>query len=383
MKKKKNNSKLVVIGIFGMIVLVAVLMAFGVIDFSTMGQKKITSTSAFVDELTDGYFYVWHNAYTNDITSDLENGAYADVFKLCPVGDTNWSKDDFIDHTIWFTSSSDDSIPTLYEGDKLLYISQSSVPEEIEWERFADYGYSIGVSNMESDTSGHCYISNPEGKGFTSYVYKLSDANQVNSFSTISRLYLDKVGNTSVTADNITDGGTVKNLTKDNEYVCEFYTGTYYQDFALTANVHTFGTLETFTTYNYKFLHSNCIEITIPSWFKSGYYYINGKGFFRYVTSLDETIYDKTAYDTSINWNDPVKQYDSNGNLIYDPSTGTDKRSTLTEAATTSAASSAKVQSVTKSTTSGTGTSSRNTSGINADVGLNSYETISGEVKVK
>ena len=38
----------------------------------------------------------------------------------------------------------------------------------------------------------------------------------------------------------------------------------------MTANVHTFGFLESFTTYDYEFLHSNCIEIAIPSWFKTG-----------------------------------------------------------------------------------------------------------------
>lgn len=61
--------------------------------------------------------------------------------------------------TVWFSSSEDADIPTLYPGDKLLFVSSTKVPYQgIEWERFSDYGYTIGVANMIGDTSGHYRI---------------------------------------------------------------------------------------------------------------------------------------------------------------------------------------------------------------------------------
>ena len=90
-----------------------------------------------------------------------------------------------------------------------------------------------------------------------------------------------------MTEENVSDGGTVLGLTKDAQYVCEFYTGTYYQDFVLPANIHSFGSMEQFVSYDYEFLHSNCIKINIPEYFKSGYYFVQGVGLFRYVSEQD------------------------------------------------------------------------------------------------
>ena len=44
------------------------------------------------------------------------------------------------------------------------------------------------------------------------------------------------------------------------------------------------------------------------------------------MASGNETLYNGSPYDKNINWNDPIKLYDDFGNLIYDPSTGIDKR---------------------------------------------------------
>ena len=147
-----------------------------------------------------------------------------------------------------------------------------------------------------------------------------SDAVEITAFDTISRLYLDKVGGMDVNETSVSDGGTVEGLKKDKSYLCEFYTGTFYQDFKLKANIHAFGSLERFVCHDYTFLHANCIRIEIPEWFKSGYYYVQGCGLFRYVSDKDLSTYNKKAYDENIDWNDPIKQYDEYGVCIFDPS---------------------------------------------------------------
>jgi hypothetical protein len=72
-------------------------------------------------------------------------------------------------------------------------------------------------------------------------------------------------------------------------------------------------------THNLNYI-ANCIKIEIPEWFKSGYYFVQGVGLFRYVTDEDLLSYNGKAYDPGINWNDPIKQYDEYGVCIFDPS---------------------------------------------------------------
>lgn len=326
MKKKRLFFFLIVVGI---VIFIIIMISTGVITLDTFGQNNQTkSATSSVDELADNCYYVWHDPKTDDITKDLTQTTDTNVFRLCPSGTVNWGKDSFVTHTVWFADTSDQNIPTLYSGDKLLYVSSRNVPYAgIEWERFADYGYTVGVANMIGDESGHYRISNDDGKGFNGYVCPDSDANQLNEyFSSVSNLFLDKIGGIRVRENEVSKGGTVTKLIKNKEYVCEWYTGTIYQDFKMKANVHTFGFLESFTTYEYEFLHSNCIEISIPSWFKTGYYYVADIGMFRYVSKSDETLYNGKEFDENINWNDPIILYDENDNLIYDPSTGVDKR---------------------------------------------------------
>jgi hypothetical protein len=206
--------------------------------------------------------------------------------------------------------------------DRLIYVSSTEVPQEIVFERFADYGYSIGISNMEADKGGHYFMTfaDVDDDDYKYFIDMNSDASQLTELTAITRLYLDKVGNVKVDEKNVSDGGTVLGLKKDKKYTCEFYTGTYYQDFNLTANIHCFGSMERFVNYDYEFMHSNFIVIEIPEYFKSGYYFVNGVGLFRYVSDGDISKYNGKAYDESIDWNAPIILYDDDGVVIYDPS---------------------------------------------------------------
>lgn len=319
------NKKLLIalVVILGICTLGYIFTSTGILKLETAGSEEdVKKTIISVEDLEDNKYYVWHNDEAKNISSDLKGTVNSDVFKVCPSGDINWSKDSFILHTIWFTSANDSQIPTLYQGDELLYISSTYVPTEgISWERFADYGYTIGVANMVGDKSGHYYIVNSGSKkGYAGYVYTASDTNALNEFQTVSNLFLDKIGSVKVRDNFISDGGTILGLEKDKKYVCEWYTGTYYQDFEMKANIHTFGSLESFMTYDYEFLHSNCIAITIPNWLKTGYYYLDNIGFFRYIASADAKKYNGKPYDSNIDWNDPIILYNEDGSVKYNPS---------------------------------------------------------------
>lgn len=305
-----------------------VLVSTGVITLETVGSDATTKTEVMtVEDLEDGCYYVWHNA-NSDIEDDLNGAVSKDVFKLCPEGTVNWLDNTNISHTIWFKSSNDNEIPTLYPGDQLIYISQTTAPSGgIKWERYADYGYTIGVANLQEAASGHYRIILDMEKGYAGYINFESDASELSAYTRVSELFLDKIGNVAVRDNLVSEGGTITGLEKNGKYVCEWYTGTYYQDYEMVADNHTFCILEEFTTYEYEFLHSRAISITIPEWFKSGYYYVDGVGLFRYVSMSDLSTYNGLAYDDNVDWNDPIILHDERGLIIYDPSTGIDKRS--------------------------------------------------------
>ena len=121
-----------------------------------------------VYELSSGKAYVWEHDGETDIRNDLSQDRVGDpVFFACPLGDINFKGDELSDidqypRSIWIPSDIDDQIPTVTSKNALIYISDTTVPEEIIFERFADYGYSIGVSNMEADGGGHYFITYAE-----------------------------------------------------------------------------------------------------------------------------------------------------------------------------------------------------------------------------
>lgn len=330
MKKKKKKNPLIIIGIISAVLIAIVIICSicGINLFATLSGESAGKPTSFsnVNDLESGKAYVWHHE-DGDIEQDLKSSCKEDIFFSCIKGDYNFKKkelEEAIEHprSIWILSDEDDTIPTVTSKDLLIYVSSTEVPDGILFERFADYGYSIGVSNLIADGGGHYYIefASTDEDDYKYYVDMNSDAAQVSELEPITKLYLDKIGKTRVEKDNVSDGGSVLGLTKDKSYVCEFYTGTYYQDFQMTANIHSFSSLERFTSYEYEFMHSNFIVISIPEYFKSGYYFVNGVGLFRYVSDADVGSYNGKAYDENIDWNDPIIIYNENGEMIENPS---------------------------------------------------------------
>lgn len=318
---------------FKRVILLLLILTMGLVFtgcgmFETLlgtSESKPTSFKS-PDELESGKAYVWHHEGAK-IEDDLKKGADKNIFFTCISGDYNFKGNELMDasmypRSIWIDSGKDSKIPTVTSNDRLIYVSKTEVPESIVFERFADYGYTIGISNMIQDSGGHYYFEYAvsDEEDYKYYIDTKSDASQLTELEVVTKVYLDKVGKIKVNEDSVSEGGTVLGLKKDKQYVCEFYTGTYYQDFLLTANIHSFGSMERFVSYNYEFMHSTFIVIEIPEYFKSGYYFVNGVGLFRYVADSDVGTYNGKAYDEAIDWNDPIIIYDENGEVIYDPS---------------------------------------------------------------
>ena len=137
-------------------------------------QDGKPNASANVYELSSGKAYVWDDPEETDIRNDLGQDRTGEpVFFTCPVGDINFKGDELSDidqypRSIWISSEKDEEIPTVTSKNALLYISDTKVPEEIVFERFADYGFTglaVSLFGAEGlpDTPDRCPL---EMKGF-------------------------------------------------------------------------------------------------------------------------------------------------------------------------------------------------------------------------
>ena len=322
MKKKGNGLfKFIFIVMVLFLVVSLVLTKLGLVESGTTYAEgaEVVPTEIEVDNLDDNHLYIWKDATDKDIE------AKNNCFLVCPEGNTNINYEDIgasgVNFTVWIPLDSDSSIPTLTRSDKLLFVSKKEVPDTFDFMRMYENGYSIGITSLVADASNHYYIAyaNASEDDYKQYVNTKSDAKDLGGLL-IEKLYLDKVGGMTINSEDVSEGGIVTGLTKGEQYVCEFYTGTYYQDYLLTASEHTFTEFEDFTCYGYEFLHSNCISIDIPDWLCSGYYYINGIGLFRFVDDTDLGTYSGEPYDENIAWNEPLIQYNEFGQVIFDPS---------------------------------------------------------------
>ena len=276
-------------------------------------EEKITKIS---DDFTDynkifdeGMFYVKHDDGTFEKTY-FGNASF-------DSGETNENSPDY-EKVMWFKDDFG-QIPILGSGDELLMYSSTDFNEVFTLERFYDYGYSIGIRNLETTESGRYALTFSDDE---SYVYPDSDTSELEKLKT-KKIVIDKLGgvqmlnsaaatkdkvngnsqdNESDEVSYLTSAGTIGGLQQDKTYPVEIYEGTIKHDYNLTADVRVLGEFETYTITNYEYVADKCIKIKLPEDWKSGYYCINGIGMFLYINNNDinEDDYENLLnYDTS------------------------------------------------------------------------------------
>lgn len=263
------------------------------LTFTGCGKKENTKTGIGKNyQLTDNTYYVVHDGVYYPILLGYQNEAATDDINIDGQTDVNRMQ--------FFSTSEEENIPTLYKGDKLVYYSTSNVLDHIEWERYYDMGYTIGINGILSTTANHCYVSkDSDDAPFLpeSELYKLSKKSS-------TYFAIEKIGPTQLTPEML-DHGIVTNLKKDQLYDVDIYEGTQYKHYQVTANYHAFHAYELYASINYKAMQDYLYEIEIPDYFLSGYYNIDNLGMFRYVA-------DGTSYDNNTNFNEPLL-YQSDG----------------------------------------------------------------------
>ena len=275
-KTSELSKRVLVFGLIG-------VTAFGLLASTLLSgcgkNENITDNSGAMTEkdyqklseqMEEGKYYILHNGEVSMITTAEEtspsNGTIA-----------------------WFDHTAYDNIVTMYKGDKLIYYTTNDIDESFSYTRFLDMGYTIPIAGLEAGASGKFHISTSSDAGT---VYPDSSATSLYEFQN-DQVIVDKIGGVSLTADNVSDYGTVTGLEQDEEYNIDLYSGSVLTKTSMYANIRAMGLDDdqSFTTNKFDFLSGEVIQIGLPNWFNSGYYEINGLGIFRYVngTSYDET----------------------------------------------------------------------------------------------
>lgn len=213
---------------------------------------------------------------------------------------------------IWTNYDYDDGlIPTMYQGDKLIYKSTTKIPEVYQFEKFFDNGYTLGVAGLVRDTTGNYKYVKQDGEfdDGGSKVLKTSDANGFDTVSAES-IYLIKAEDEDITPRNMSLSGTVEDLKVMKKYNCDIRQGTQKINAKLTACAHFFSSAENYIYSQLKFITPEIAEIYVPPYAKTGYYAINGVGFIRYIK--DPNIKDYTQLQTK-DYNDTYYLYNQEG----------------------------------------------------------------------
>ncbi len=269
-------------------------------------------TPITVNELEDGNFYV----------------KAGDQFYYAPVEDKSFDPNDSQRNRIEFSASKDsetgiedpennnrvlaftnwdNAIPTLYKNDQLVFKSAAGDVSNFTWERYIDEGYSIGVSNLKANGAGK--IISRDGAAY----YVAGTAYQQLSQLEIPEatdIIIDSMNGTPLNNTYLSDAGTITGLSKDAGVQANIFIGTTPQQVMMSADTRMFNSFEVYKTTNFELSANGYAIVTVPDYFKSGYYLINNIGFVKYIAV------DRGNDESSISLDTPYYYVDENGNLL-------------------------------------------------------------------
>ena len=236
-------------------------------------------------KLEDGMFYILHD------------GSYYPLYE----GVASFKRDkisSYTDNSRSLCFNDDwDHIPTMYMGDSLIYYTGDNLDETVTFERFEDFGYSIGITNLSRLESGrYAFDATEDESEENTCINPNSDAARLLDLN-MSQVIIDNIGGAQLRSGNISRGGSIIGLEKDRLYSTDIYVGTNLRNYILKADTRILTSMEVTKVNNYSFLRSKILEVYIPENFNSGYYRVDNAGLFRYVKG--------TSYSDNTDFNVP------------------------------------------------------------------------------
>lgn len=295
---KINKAKRVLSGLLVSVIGMSMLIGCaGLEEKTTEKEEQTFDIKKVVKGLDDGGYYVVHNNVPKKIY--FGNATYDEGSTTTSV-----DPDAETDRAMWYTEDYK-KIPTMYDGDVLIYYSTEELAEEFNFERYEDLGKTVGVSGLKKTKSGRYKFEVSEDSKF---VYPNHDTSKLLNFSQDS-VILDEIGGQPIREDNISRCGSIYGLPADKTFKCKVYGGTEVTNMNFKSDVRTFASYQDYVSNDYTFLSTNIIKVNIPEWFNTGYYCLDGEGMFRYVIG-DK--YDKKTDFNVLNNNPEENENDEN-----------------------------------------------------------------------
>lgn len=227
-----------------------------------------------INDLSEDSFYVgkpngkFYRLYVGNTSFPIKRGDNS-------VTPTNvaWFKEDY------------GKIPTMKQGDYIIYHSSSLLTQSLHVNRMYDLGYTFGIAKLEKqkDQDYYSFSTIPENLN----VMPNSSASQTLELGA-EKVVLDKVGETPIRSGNISPAGTVKGLEKDNVYKAYIYKGTKAHQYDIIADTRTFAMAEKDVLNKYEFFGENTVRFQFPAYYNPGYYLVEGFGLVRYIKDNDK-----------------------------------------------------------------------------------------------
>lgn len=256
------------------------LRAMGVVSYEESTKGIPLNTKDITSKLKDGCYYIKHGDILYPCYTDKQT--YTDILDYRPDPEDRYDV---------FTSETIIDIPTLFEGDSLLYYNTSGVLMYSTFERFKDLGWSIGLLNIKSTPAGYLYLDLENEKDECPCIMEtMADVRTMFK----SNIFIDKIGGVKITKD-FCENGIINGLIEGVGYDIELYDGTNYKYYSATCNNRFFQSYELYFVDKYKPLQDYLYEIEIPDYLLEGYYDIDGRGMFRFVKG--------TEYDDNTDFN--------------------------------------------------------------------------------
>ena len=269
--------------------------------------KQVAAATSFVeyseDEMQYDLFYVKNGTrfspvYAGSNCSNFGINGTGEKRSPSPVRALNRTR------LYWFWGD-EDMIPPHYKGEILGYKSLSaSAVNEVTLERFEDVGYTFGIYGGVIGPNGYYCMDSTRSTISGSYageLFKLAPSNEIRIVSIDSLAVADYID---------PDSGIFRGLENNQKYLVEFYSGTQLYREYIYADMHMMQAYEIFT-YDSSYISDTSHgyqAFATPKDLMSGYYIINGQGFFKYYSHERGTEDDNDDMNT--------RYYNSEGEMI-------------------------------------------------------------------
>lgn len=270
-KKKRNISQLHKIFLLFLVIVLIMPLLTGCTNIIERKKNKYVQVQLTKDELKDDVFYI-------------KNGTkFVQVYKAQTYNTT--STESGRNKKTVFLGLDFETIPTLYKGEIIALTTKSTTFKKIEVVRYETIGYTLGMFGIKkNDATGTLDLSTEQNLAEGSNAYKTLKKKTYSS-----SLQLVSVNNQPVSESMINDTGIFNCLEDNGIYTLKYYSGTKLTSSQLKADMFALQEYEYYEICEAENTSNGYFSISLPEDAKSGYYYIEGAGMFKYIADKKGT----------------------------------------------------------------------------------------------